>query len=314
MEWTTVKAPIHVIGNQKGGVGKTFTTSILCQYAAIKRGQRVLAIDLDMQCNVTRGLVGMEDAPEEIGEALPPKHPEYTPGVEWSERPTIADLFNDKPVIPMMSWLSEDVCNNGGFVEMLCGHPQELEDLINKYASDNPLIESKIHLKLREFLYSEEIQSAYDVIFIDTAPSRSPLLKAALRAASVFTIPFCPEVNDLQGISSMWQAITQENFDRPATHKINLTGIFPNKIDLRTKLHRINLDSLEQKWGKLLFPTECWLGKFTVLPERDLDEARPKSIFEMKDKKSLEVKALVEGTCEYIFDQMKEPEKVEVEA
>ena len=53
---------IRAVFNQKGGVGKT---TIVCNLAAVAaaRGLRTLVVDLDMQANATRYLLG-SDKPE----------------------------------------------------------------------------------------------------------------------------------------------------------------------------------------------------------------------------------------------------------
>lgn len=45
---------ILVISNNKGGVGKTFTSKTLAEYAVIVKNKKVLLIDLDPQCNLSR--------------------------------------------------------------------------------------------------------------------------------------------------------------------------------------------------------------------------------------------------------------------
>ena len=46
---------IIAVSNQKGGVGKTSTALSLAAELALKK-RRVLAIDMDPQCNLTQGL------------------------------------------------------------------------------------------------------------------------------------------------------------------------------------------------------------------------------------------------------------------
>ncbi len=295
-----LRAPIHVIANQKGGVGKTYLVNVLAQYFSFIKHQKVLVIDTDMQCNLTSQLVGMEASPHSVGGFLPPKDPNFNPESGCSERPTIADIFNNRPIKPLASWLTEDICK-GGFVHVLCGHPKELEEINLK---------NNIHNVLREFLHSEQLQSAYDVILIDTGPHRSPILRSVVRASTSLTIPFNPEENDLQGIAAMWQMYKEENYARQGKAKaLKLTGIFPNKCK-KTKVHQGRLELLQQDKATIIFPEDCWLGNYTAIPARDIKGAVTRSLFEMKSSKAAQTTL---KACQYIYSQIQLTTTKEVE-
>ncbi len=295
-----LRAPIHVVANQKGGVGKTYLVNVLAQYFSYIKNLRVLAIDTDMQCNLTSQLVGMEESSHSVGGYLPPKDPNFDPKSGCSERPTIADIFYKRPIKPLSSWLTKSVCN-GGFVHVLCGHPEELE-AIN--------LKNDIQNVLKDFLHSERLQNAYDVIIIDTGPHRSPILRSVLRASTSLTVPFCPEENDLQGINSMWQMYKEENYAREdESSELKLTGIFPNKCK-NTVVHKGRLELLQRKKGGIIFPEDCWLGHYTAIPARDVQGAVPKSLFEMKSSKAAQATL---KACQYIEKQIQLTTTKEVE-
>lgn len=60
--------------NQKGGVGKTTSTRNLAEYFAIKKGKRVLMVDIDAQCNLSQ-LSGCEEKDITMYEAFKGKTP-----------------------------------------------------------------------------------------------------------------------------------------------------------------------------------------------------------------------------------------------
>jgi chromosome partitioning protein len=59
--WLRTSKPIIVIANLKGGVGKTTIASNLIAHYALKKGERVLAIDLDFQGSLTANALSVED-------------------------------------------------------------------------------------------------------------------------------------------------------------------------------------------------------------------------------------------------------------
>lgn len=287
--------PILASMNQKGGSGKTTIIGLLAEYFALVLGLRVLLIDLDMQCNTSDQWIGMETNPDAVGGQLPPVHPDYAPNIGVEERSSIADVFYAKPVLPYSSWLTEDV-SGGGSVEVMCGHPKLLEDINLKFTSKDGSIDEKVLNRLKDFLLLEDLQSYYDIILLDTGPSRNPIFRAAMRAATHIVIPFKPEEKDIQGINAMLQIIRQENFGRPK-QKLKLIGLLPNMVR-KTSLHSANLKALAHK--ATLFPEKAWLHMLTAFPERDVKGIRPKSIFELPKsspayKQALEMALFVQG-------------------
>jgi len=292
---TLSRISIPVIGcmNQKGGVGKSTISALLAEWFALIRKKRVLLIDLDMQCNTSDKWVGMEPVENVLGGQLPPRNPGYDPSNECNERSSIADIFWGKSVLPYETWLNEEV-GQGGYVDVLCGHPELLEKVNISFAKTDKQLEETVHNQLRSFLSSEDFQSYYDMVILDTGPSRTPTFRSALRAASHIIIPFSPEENDLQGIVAMLQVVRQENFYRPSSQdaRLKVIGLLPNKVRKNTKLHRDNLDLIQAAHSDILFPENSWLPLSTRYPERDSKGSRPKSVFELSENDSAVMSAI----------------------
>lgn len=66
---------VYVIGNLKGGVGKT-TTTVNLAYTYAEMGGRTLVIDLDPQCNCTRFFAKVNEYNKTIKDVL--EAPEHT--------------------------------------------------------------------------------------------------------------------------------------------------------------------------------------------------------------------------------------------
>lgn len=272
---------IITVNNQKGGVGKTLTSGLIAEYAALIKSLRVLLVDLDLQANTSDQWVGMELAPNKVGGQLPPIHPDYSPEYGVNERSTIADIFYGTPVLPYSTWITPDIAK-GGCVDVLIAHPQKLEE-VNIEFSKKGQLESSAHNRIRDFLLSPEVQDSYDLIILDTGPSRNPVFRGAIRAASHMIIPFKPEEKDIQGISAMLQIVRQENYSRTSDmEQLELIGLLPNMVR-HTSLHKKNLNLFLEKHSSITYPQNSWLSNLTAFPERDMKDSRPKSIFELPE-------------------------------
>ncbi len=291
--------------NQKGGVGKSLVSSILAEYAAIKQSMNVLVVDLDMQCNSSDYWVGMENCPNSPGGQLPPKHPEYIAGEpdfkDVEERSTIADTFYGKEILEYETYINP---KNGftGKVNILLGHPSLLEKINTEFSNDSGQIEPNVINRLREVLFNEYVGEEYELVILDTGPSRNPVFRSAIRAATHALIPFECEEKSMQGINAMMQVIQSENFSRSESNGVELVGLVPNKVRINTNLHRGTLDLLHERLPNFMMPYDLYLPQSTAFPERDLKGINPRSIFQIS--KSHTALKHSEALCQYVLERI----------
>lgn len=304
------KTNVLAVLNQKGGVGKTTTVTVLAEYGALvwkileqnqKRNARILVIDLDMQCNTSDYFVGMETSPQSRGGQLPPLHPDYDGTDDLSERSTIADVFYGKMVLPHTIMLADK--NGNVEIDVIVGHPKELEDINEAFDSPSGEIDKKVVNRLGELLHCDEVAESYDLVILDTGPSRNPIFRSALRAATHVVVPFEPEEKSLQGINAMAQAITAENFNRNAGRsKVKIVGLLPNKVRIGVPLHKNNLKLIRESLPSLSMPEGVYLPLSIAFPKRDVKGVVPKSIFNIKPSDGARKKSV--DVCEYIYSSI----------
>ncbi len=158
---------IIAITNQKGGVGKTTTSSALAGGLKLL-GYKVLAIDLDPQGNLS-----------------------FSVGAETEESPTIYDVF--KGLVSFQDAIQETkTCDILPSNILLSG--AELE--FNRPGREHILKEAM-----------GDIAQEYDYIIIDTPPALSILTVNAYTVATSIIIPMVPEILSLQGISQLKETI-----------------------------------------------------------------------------------------------------------
>ena len=158
---------IFAVANQKGGVGKTTTTTSLGA-ALAELGKRVLIVDLDPQGNATTGL-----------------------GVDGRqfERSVYDVLLNDVPMVDVI----EPTGFNNLFVAPatldLAGVEQELTSVISR------------ELRLKRAL--ESLGDDFDYVFIDCPPSLGLITINAFAAATDIMVPVQTEFYALEGLTQL---------------------------------------------------------------------------------------------------------------
>jgi chromosome partitioning protein len=283
---------IVVPTNNKGGVGKTKVSILLAEYFSLVLKKKVLAIDFDPQCNFSRRFLKMETDPASPDGIMPPVHPDYDETDpeynDWDGRSSIADIFYGAPlgILPYPTHI-ENLDITPGFAGKL---------LQAEAVRRNEVVE-KVHNQLATFLNFPEVKNNYDVVVIDTAPSKGPLTIAAVKAASHILIPSTMEEQPIQGVYGMLQLWMQESLRREKNNELTLIGILPNMFR-PVNLHRDLLEGLKQNEALAQYVMPVMLYQRTVFAEVDAEGADPKTIFDLPDNNKAKQEAL--EMCEYV--------------
>ena len=283
-----------VIANatNKGGEGKTTMSIMLAEYVAIIMKKNVLAIDLDPQANFSKYFLDLEYDPVYKGGKVPPRHPDYNPDedVGWDGRSSIANIFYGEEVIPYPTDFKE--------IEILPAHSNRLQEA--EAVTKSEVLE-KVHLQLKCFVQLPEVQNEYDVIIIDTPPSKGPLTIAGIKACTDMVIPSQMEEDSIDGIYGMMQLWKQETYTRPAENPINLAGILANRVR-DVSLHKNFFDQLKSLESTRDYVIDQKIKERVVYGELRVKEDRPKSVFELP--KTHVARRECESVCKIIMERV----------
>lgn len=158
---------VITIANQKGGVGKTTTTSAVGA-GLIKKGKKVLFIDLDPQINLTTSLGGDENE-SSIYDVLKNN----------TDITTAIQIIGDKHII-----VGDRAASNADTEFSLPGREYKLKKALSK------------------------LNNKYDYVIIDTPPALGVLTINALTACDKVLIPAEPDVSSIQGIVQLKDTIS----------------------------------------------------------------------------------------------------------
>lgn len=218
---------IIAIANQKGGVGKT-TTAINLSSCLAEKGQKVLAIDMDPQGNMTSGLGVDKDEAEK----------------------TIYDLLIGEADINEVIW--KNVMENLDVIPTNIDLSAAEIELIG--------VEDKEYI-VRNAIY--KVKDNYDFIIIDCPPSLSMLTINAMTTADSVLVPIQCEYYALEGLSQLIHTV--ELVKERLNSGLEIEGVVFTMYDARTNLSLQVVenvkDNLQQNIYKTIIPRNIRLAE-----------------------------------------------------
>ncbi|MFO7683846.1 MAG: ParA family protein [Chloroflexota bacterium] len=209
-------AKIITIAMQKGGVGKT-TTAMNLAAALAQMGQRVLAIDLDPQCNLTQHC-GFD--PDNLSPTIYQPFKQEVEGFESSVADAIYETEEGFHLLPAQPELS--------LIEL---------SLINTLSRERVLA-----------TMLQSVRNDYDCILIDCNPSLGLLVVNALTAADGVIIPIQTEYLAARGALMILSTI--ETVRRKKLNpNLEIYGILLTMADTRTTLTRDIQTAVRDQYG-----------------------------------------------------------------
>src|SRR3954471_4271659 len=208
-------ARVIAFANQKGGVAKT-TTTLNLGVALAEQGEKVLAIDLDPQGNLT---MSQGWNPDEI------------------DRSMFDVLVHRLPITEIIRTNEIDV----GVASIdLAGAELALASMIGRERA------------LEKAL--QPVRESYDFILIDTPPSLGLLTINAFVAAQGVIVPVQCEYLSLRGLVQLENTLTmiRENLNPD----VAIQGILPTMFDKRLLHSREAVEILRENFGDLVLQTK----------------------------------------------------------
>ncbi|UBH06375.1 chromosome partitioning ATPase [Leucobacter sp. Psy1] len=221
---------MHVlsVSSLKGGVGKTTVTLGLAS-AAFSRGLRTLVVDLDPQSDVS---TGMDIDPEGRG--------------------TVADVLESPKENTVRSAIAPSGWNRhheGGAIDLLIGSPSAIN-------FDGPHPSVRDIWKLEEAL--AHVESDYDLVLIDCAPSLNALTRTAWAASDRVLVVTEPGLFAVAAADRALRAI--EELRRGVSPRLQPLGIVINRTRPQSMEHQFRTRELREMFGPLVLNPQ--------LPER----------------------------------------------
>lgn len=208
---------VIAIANQKGGVGKSTTTSNL-GIGLANKGKKVLIIDSDAQGSLTASLGYQE--PDSLEETL---------------ASVMANIIND-----------EEMPAEYGIL-----HHEEGVDILPGNIELSGLEVSLVNVMSRERVmtqYIESIRENYDYILIDCMPSLGMITINAFASADSILIPVQAAYLPVRGLQMLIQTIGKVK--RQINPQLTIEGILLTMVNDRTNYARDIIALLKENYGE----------------------------------------------------------------
>ena len=234
---------IIAIANQKGGTGKT-TTALSLAYGLYGRGNKVLIVDLDPQCNAS-----------------------YALGIDLLNAPTVYQVLKNEKAI------KEAIQPVRVGLDVLTGS-------LSLAGADAEFIQTGREHMLQEVL--EPIKNKYDYIIIDDAPTLGIMVTNALTAADQVIIPVgAGDAFSLLGLTQLNGLI--QSVQRYCNPSLKIAGLLITRFNKRANANQVMQDQVEhiaEKIGTRVFKTairESVSIKESQILRADLFEQSPRA-------------------------------------
>lgn len=220
---------MHVlsVSSLKGGVGKT-TVALGLASASFSRGLRTLVVDLDPQSDVSTGMDVNPDGHANISDVLESPKPKV---VRSAIAPSGWNLHHE------------------GAIDLLIGSPSAIN-------FDGP------HPSVREIWKLEEalttVESDYDLVIIDCAPSLNALTRTAWAASDRVLVVTEPGLFAVSAADRALRAIDEVR--RGVSPRLQPLGIVINRVRPQSMEHQYRIRELKEMFGSLVLSPQ--------LPER----------------------------------------------
>lgn len=205
--------------NQKGGTGKT-TSAINLAGELVRRGRRVLLVDMDTQGNATSNLQLTEVPAATLADAI------------MGKGPTLADAVCRTSVEGL------DLIRGGGLLAPALVAMQEM-----RFGRDTVL--SRL---------LPQLPDTYDYVFFDCSPSLESLFNInVLMAVRYILIPIKVDKNSIEGYDVMLETIRDVRGN--GNPDIRVLGIFMTAVETGASLDREMIASFPALLPELAFRT-----------------------------------------------------------